>query len=189
MRIAYLDAATGISGDMTLAALIDAGVDAPHPLGHRFAGPAGVELRRRAVVKGRFRAHHVRSASRAARPPQLRRHQTADRRTRPAILAPSQKDLALRIFERSPKPRRTSTARPSTQVHFHEVGAIDSIVDIVGVAVGFDLLAADQIVCSPHSEVGPRLDRIAHGICPVPAPGTAELLRGIPLVDVPIEAN
>ena len=71
---------------------------------------------------------------------------------------------------------------------FHEVGAVDSIVDIVGAAVGFDLLAADRIVCN-FVPTGRGYVHIDHGICAVPAPGTAEILKGVPLADVPIEAE
>ena len=74
------------------------------------------------------------------------------------------------------------------RIHFHEVGAIDSIVDIVGAAVGFDVLGADQVVAS-RVPTGRGQVRIDHGICTVPTPGTAELLKGIPLVDVPIDAE
>lgn len=74
------------------------------------------------------------------------------------------------------------------KIHFHEVGAIDSIVDIVGAAVGFDVLGADQIVAS-RIPTGRGQVSIAHGICTVPTPGTAELLKGMPLVDVPIDAE
>ncbi len=74
------------------------------------------------------------------------------------------------------------------KIHFHEVGAIDSIVDIVGVAVAFDLLGIDRVVCNAIP-TGRGFVKIDHGICPVPAPGTAEILKGIPLADIPIEAE
>ena len=77
---------------------------------------------------------------------------------------------------------------PLEKVHFHEVGAIDSIVDIVGAAVGFDLLGAERVVCS-RVPTGHGSIRIAHGVCSVPAPATAELLKGVPLVDVPVDAE
>jgi uncharacterized protein (TIGR00299 family) protein len=74
------------------------------------------------------------------------------------------------------------------KVHFHEVGAIDSIADIVGVAVGVDLLAADELICSPIP-TGSGYVEIAHGRCSVPAPATAELLKGIPLAPSTVESE
>jgi uncharacterized protein (TIGR00299 family) protein len=74
------------------------------------------------------------------------------------------------------------------QIHFHEVGAIDSIVDLVGSAIGWDLLGADIVMSSPIPP-GRGYVHIAHGVCPIPTPGTAELLKGLPLADVPINAE
>ncbi len=71
-------------------------------------------------------------------------------------------------------------------IHFHEVGAIDSIVDIVGSAIALDLLGVDRFVSSPVP-TGRGKVRIAHGLCAVPTPGTLELLKGIPLADSDVE--
>ncbi len=105
-----------------------------------------------------------------------------------ADLTDRQRTLANRIFTAVAHAEATVHGMSIDKVHFHEVGAIDSIVDIVGAAVGFDHLAADEVVCSPVPP-GRGFVHIDHGICPVPAPGTAELLKGIPLADVPIEAE
>ena len=74
------------------------------------------------------------------------------------------------------------------KVHFHEVGAVDSIADIVGSAIGFDLLGIDRIVCSPVP-TGHGFVEIAHGRCSIPAPATAELLRGVPLAELDVEGE
>ena len=74
------------------------------------------------------------------------------------------------------------------KVHFHEVGAADSIADIVGAAVGWDLLGVDRIMASPVPTGMGRI-KIAHGECSIPAPATAELLRGIPLAESTIEGE
>jgi hypothetical protein len=77
---------------------------------------------------------------------------------------------------------------PLEKVHFHEVGALDSIADIVGVAIGLDLLGAER--CTSRSvPTGSGTVKCAHGIMPIPAPGTAELLRGVPLASSPIKAE
>lgn len=188
MRIAYLDCSTGISGDMTLAALIDAGVD-PAILRAAVAslGLEGVNLVTQTVIKGGFRATYVR----VEHPEQHAHRHLADIH---ALIegahgiTPTQRDLALRIFGAVAEAEARVHGTTLDKIHFHEVGAIDSIVDIVGAAVGFDVLGADQIVAS-RIPTGRGQVSIAHGICTVPTPGTAELLKGIPLVDVPIDAE
>ncbi len=188
MRIAYLDCSTGISGDMTLAALIDAGVDREAILtGIRSLGLAGVELRIDTVIKGGFRATYVR----VEHPEQHAHRHLGDVEKiieQASAITPSQKELAREIFLAVATAEAAVHGSTIDKVHFHEVGAIDSIVDIVGAAIGFDLLDADHIVCSPIPTGRGRI-KLDHGICTVPAPGTAELLKGIPLADVPVEGE
>lgn len=188
MKIAYLQCSTGISGDMTLAALIDAGVD---PDSIRKAVDSlnlpDVQLQIRDVMKGCFRATKID----VIHPPQhAHRHysdivQILDQATG---LTDRQRVLAQQVFLAVAQAEARVHGTDIEQIHFHEVGAVDSIVDIVGAAVGFDLLGCDQIICSPLPP-GRGMVQIDHGLCPVPTPGTAELLKGIPLVDVPIEAE
>ena len=188
MRIAYFDCSTGISGDMTLGALIDAGVDADAiRAGIDSLDLAGVRLQTEAVVKAGFRATHVRVEH-----PEQHAHRHLSHIVQLIDGADSvtskQKELAKRIFAALGEAEATVHGSTIEKVHFHEVGAIDSIVDIVGAAIGLDRLGVDQIVCS-SIPTGRGQIRIAHGICTVPAPGTAELLKGIPLRDVPVEAE
>jgi uncharacterized protein (TIGR00299 family) protein len=103
-------------------------------------------------------------------------------------LTDRQKHLARRIFTRLAEAEAKVHGMAVEKVHFHEVGAADSIADIVGAAVGWDLLGVDRIVASPVP-TGSGKVKIAHGECSIPAPATAELLRGIPLApsSVPFE--
>lgn len=188
MRIAYLDCSTGISGDMTLGALIDAGVDAAAiRAGIDSLGLPGVRLVIAHVMRCGFRATHVR----VEHPEQHAHRHLSDIvkiiDAAKALTAP-QRSLAKDIFTAVAKAEAKVHGSTVEKVHFHEVGAIDSIVDIVGAAIGFDLLGADQIVASAVP-TGRGQVRIAHGVCTVPTPGTAELLKGIPLVNVPVEAE
>jgi uncharacterized protein (TIGR00299 family) protein len=97
-------------------------------------------------------------------------------------LTASQKDLARRVFTRLAEAEAKVHGTTVDKVHFHEVGAADSIADIVASAVGWDLLGAKQTVSSPIPTGTGRV-KIAHGVCSVPAPATAELLAGIPLAE------
>ncbi len=188
MRIAYLDCACGISGDMTLAALIDAGVDLEIILrGIESLGLTGVELHLEKVVKGGFRALQI-----EVKHPEQHAHRHLKDITklidRAEEISKPQKALAKKIFQAIAEAEAHVHGTTVDKIHFHEVGAIDSIVDIVGVAIGFDLLDVEEVVSSPVPTGRGRIE-IAHGVCPIPTPGTAELLKGIPLVDVPVEAE
>jgi uncharacterized protein (DUF111 family) len=103
-------------------------------------------------------------------------------------LTPGQKDSAGRIFQRLAEVEAKVHGSTVQQVHFHEVGAVDSIADIVAAAVGWDLLRAERLVVSPIPTGSGRIT-IAHGECNVPAPATAELLRGVPLAACDVQAE
>ena len=179
MKLAYLDCASGISGDMTLGALVDAGIDLAilnDAVGSM--GLPGLRLVAEEVRKKGFRATQVRVE---CEPEHVHRHlkhivALIDQ----SRLTDRQKDLARRIFTRLGEAEAKVHGVPIEKVHFHEVGAADSIADIVGAAVGWDLLGVDRIVASTVPTGTGRI-RIAHGECSIPAPATAELLRGVPL--------
>lgn len=188
MRIAYLDCASGISGDMTVAALIDAGVDAEAiRAGIESLALPGVKVHLDEVMRGGFRAKHFR----VEHPEQhAHRHLSDIQRiiNQSEALTDDQRDLALRIFGAVAQAEATVHGTSIEKVHFHEVGAIDSIVDITAAAIGFDLLGVEEIVCSAVP-TGRGTVQIAHGTCAIPTPGTAELLKGVPLADVPVNAE
>ena len=92
-------------------------------------------------------------------------------------LSPRVKEHSKAIFKAIGEAEARVHHKSLETIHFHEVGAIDSIVDIIGAAIGFDLLGVDQVVSSPIP-TGRGQVLIAHGVCAVPTPGTAELLKG-----------
>jgi uncharacterized protein (TIGR00299 family) protein len=98
------------------------------------------------------------------------------------------KDLARRIFRRIGNAEAKIHGTALETVHFHEVGAVDSIVDVVGAAVGLQLLGAAQIVCAPLPMTR-GVVRCAHGTFPLPAPATLEILKGLPVVADPAEVE
>lgn len=188
MRIAYLDCASGISGDMTVAALVDAGLD-PEVLrtGIESLNLPGVTVHIDEVERCGFRAKYFR----VEHPEQHAHRHLSDIRqiiNRSEGLNDNQRDVALRIFHAVAEAEAKVHGSTVDKVHFHEVGAIDSIVDIVAAAIGFDQLDVEELYCS-RVPTGRGQVKIAHGYCPVPTPGTAELLKGIPLADVPVEAE
>lgn len=186
MKAAHFDCFSGISGDMTLAALIDAGVDAEAIR----AGVASLGLPIELEIE------KVRKCGLAATYVHVEAPEETSHRFLPEIeeilgrgsLTPPQRALALRIFRRLAEAEATVHGVPVEQVHFHEVGALDSIADIAGAAIGFDLLGVEY-VSSRSVPTGSGMVKCAHGLMPVPAPATAALLRGVPLAASPLKAE
>jgi hypothetical protein len=187
MRIAYLDCASGISGDMTLGALVDAGADlATIQAGIASLGLPGVHLTASEVKKHGFRATQITIVHQPEHKHRHLRHITA--MIDASLLTSRQKELATRIFTRLAEAEAKVHGTTIQQVHFHEVGAVDSIADIVGSAIGWDLLGVERIISSAVP-TGCGFIEIAHGRCSLPAPAVGELLRGVPLAEskVPFE--
>jgi uncharacterized protein (TIGR00299 family) protein len=186
VKALHFDCFSGISGDMTLAALIDAGVDADAiRSGLASLGlPIAVEIEK--VRKGGFASTYVRVEA-----PEEHEHRflpDVEAILNRGTLTPPQRDLALRIFRRLAEAEAAVHGLPLERVHFHEVGALDSIADIAGAAIGLDLLGAERVT-SRSVPTGSGTVKCAHGVMPVPAPATAELLKGVPLAPSPVKAE
>jgi uncharacterized protein (TIGR00299 family) protein len=180
MRCGYFDCFSGAAGDMILAALLHAGLalDALQEAVTRLRLP-GVELTAEQVHRGDLAATQVTVHVGAAA--DHHRHlpeilQIIDQ----AGFSPRVTTPARRVFTRLATAEATVHGIPVDRVHFHEVGAADAIVDIVGACAGLDALDLDEIVCSPLP-TGSGTVTCEHGQFPIPAPATAELLRGVPL--------
>lgn len=186
MKIAYFDCFSGISGDMTLGALVDLGVGVDRmQAGVRSMGLEGVGITAEVIKKAGFRAVQVKIQHPDERP-HRHLHQIEEMIDRGTEIEPNAKSLAKRIFgligEAEAKMHHTSVRK----VHFHEVGAIDSIADIVGAAIGFQALGIERFESSAVP-TGCGSIQIAHGLVSIPAPATAELLCGIPIAASSIE--
>lgn len=187
MRIAYLDCASGISGDMTLGALVDAGIElAAMQAGIDSLGLPACKLVATEVKKRGFRATQVVVEH---EPEHAHRHlHHITRMIERSTLTPAQRGLATAVFTRLAEAEAHVHGTTIEKVHFHEVGAVDSIADIVGASIGWDLLGVERIYASPIP-TGAGFVQIAHGRCSIPAPATAELLRGVPLADFPVQGE
>jgi uncharacterized protein (TIGR00299 family) protein len=170
----------GIAGDMFLAAALDAGVDRS-ALEARLAtlGLPGwrLEVTRRSVSG--IQATHVDVVVEGEQPPSRRLADVLDLVGRSG-LPPRARAAALAVFERIGRAEAKVHGVPVEEVHFHEVGAVDSIVDVCGAAVVLDLLGWPRVVASPP-ELGRGLVKTAHGPMPVPPPAVLELLAGKPV--------
>src|SRR5579884_3165925 len=178
MNICYLDAFSGIRGDMTVGALVDAGADAGAlaqaldslQTGARFR----VEATKRAgIAASKFYVDHEAGKAHRHLSHIVRLIDAAD-------LSERAKGNAKAVFERLGAAEAKVHGTSIEKVHFHEVGAVDSICDIVGACVALDLLNVDEIHVSAIN-VGSGTVKTEHGIMPVPAPATAELLSGRPV--------
>lgn len=188
MKIAYLDCVSGISGDMTLGALVDAGVDIQAlQAGIDSLGLTPVKLVATEVKRHGFRGLKV-NVEHEPEKAHRHLHHITEKIDASTVLTAPQKDLAKRIFTRLGEAEAKVHGTTLRKVHFHEVGAVDSIADIVGAAIGITLLGVDRIVCSPIPP-GSGYIQIEHGRVSVPAPATAELLKGIPLAPSNVTAE
>jgi uncharacterized protein (TIGR00299 family) protein len=185
--IAYFDCASGASGDMVLGALVDAGCE----LGAlesalESLGVAGWRLEARTVERGGLRGTHL-----VVRTEPTRRFHTLADMLRPierSILSDAVKGRATAVLRRLAEAEARVHRVAVDDVHFHEVGELDTLVDVVGSVAGLETLGVDRVHVSPLPLGGGTVET-AHGRLPVPAPATAELLRGFPVYDSGIAAE
>ena len=179
MRVAHLDPFSGIAGDMFLAACLDAGVVSPETLMARFGslglGDARVNAER--VKRAGLSGTHVRFEVDGDAP--SRDWREIRELIQQSGLADAERERALGMFAHLAQAEAKVHAVPVDDVHFHEVGALDSILDVVGAAVAIEALSAEQWFCAPVN-LGSGTVETEHGTLPVPAPATLELLRGVP---------
>ena len=178
MKICYIDAFSGLAGDMLLGALADGGADRiaiSHAL-ESFAIGATIEwqrVQRRGVSATKFRVS-------VSEPPKHRHLSGILNLIHAAPLPEAAKSKAERVFRLLGEAEAAVHGVDIEKVHFHEVGAVDSICDIVGICLALEQLGIERIYCSPIN-VGSGTVETEHGILPVPAPATAKLLQGKPI--------
>lgn len=214
MRIAYFDCFAGISGDMILGALVDLGLPLPVLEAELRKLPVdGYRLRVSRVNKlgltatkvdvllaeeggerladsefeevgahhhGQDHPHHHNDHGR-----QLSQIVELIQGSR---LAPTVKEMAVKIFRRLGEAEAKVHGVPVEKVHFHEVGGVDAIVDVVGCAIGFHHLGITEVFASPV-HLGQGMIRMAHGLYPIPGPATANLLAGVPVYQTQIKGE
>lgn len=178
MKLAYLDLIAGASGDMLLAALVDAGLPCEE-LQRSLAGLhlPGFEIACAKVMRGAFSATRVevRTDDRAS----ARHLPEIETIIRESDLSAKVKERSLRIFRRMIEVEAAIHNAPVEAVHLHELGALDTIVDVTGVLLGLELLGIERVICSPVP-LGRGMLRGAHGPMPLPAPATVALLVARP---------
>lgn len=185
--VAYLDCSTGVSGDKFLGALLDAGsangaFTARHleSLLEQLAPEARVTVRR--VTSHGISAIGV--GVEAAEQPAHRRWRDIREALRAARLADTVRGRSEEVFEALAHAEAAAHGCAVDDVHFHEVGALDSILDVVGVCAGLEALGIESLTASPVATGWGTVDT-SHGVLPVPAPATAALLIGVPTVPGP----
>lgn len=190
MKIAYFDCFSGASGDMIMGSLLDAGLSLEHlrdqikklGLSHY---DIGVEKVTKKGISGsqalvtidqHHHDHHHRYLSHIK---EIINNST---------LSESVKEKSTAIFQRLAEAESEVHGFEVENVHFHEVGAMDAIIDVVGAVIGFNALGIKKIVCSPL-HVGSGTVECAHGTLPVPAPATAELIKGRPVYSTGVKGE
>jgi len=185
MKQAYLDCSSGISGDMFLAVLIDAGVPVDRLFGELKKLPLGFyEFKRTRTVRGGLVGTRVEIRVPGDQP--HRKLADVQAILEKASLPEKAASQALKIFNQLAEVEGKLHNVPPGEIYFHEVGAVDAVIDIVGTCVALELLEISDLICSPLN-VGSGRVNAAHGSLPVPAPATAELLKDIPVYSSGVE--
>jgi len=198
-RVLYFDCFSGISGDMAIGALLDAGLplaELQRALGSLALGDAHVHAKkvlRAGVSATKFSVHEHRHDNADHDHDQQHDHPHSHAGSHPhrhlsaifklidsSALSPSGRERAKAMFQRLGEAEAVIHQMPVEKVHLHEVGALDSIIDIVGIVFAMEWAGADQVVCSPLN-VGGGMVQSAHGLFPVPAPATLKILGDAPL--------
>lgn len=179
MKTLYLDAFAGISGDMMLGALVDLGV--PLDVFRSVAGTLGlsdveisaVKTERKGIAAVKI---HVRAPERGV----VRTYAHIKSQIAKSSLSPGVKKNSQRIFALLAEAESRIHSRSIDQVHFHELGSADTMVDIAGSAAGLAHLGVEELLCSPLP-MGTGMIKTSHGIYPIPAPAVVEILKDIPV--------
>lgn len=180
MKIAYFDCQSGISGDMILGALVDLGVDFKAiQKGLKTLPLKGYELKFRRVRRGAMGGTKIDVLVKPSAHTHSRNIGDIQKIVQGSKLPRKVITQSLEIFERIARAEARVHRIRIDKVHFHEVGAVDSIIDVVGGVLALELLAVDRVLASPIN-TGEGTVACDHGILPVPAPATLELLKGIP---------
>ncbi|HSK64448.1 MAG TPA: nickel pincer cofactor biosynthesis protein LarC, partial [Pyrinomonadaceae bacterium] len=187
MKTLYFDCFAGASGDMILCAMVAAGIDRD-VLREQLSllNVEGFSVDFEIVDRSGLSAVYARVETTDEH---KHRHLSDVKKIiESSGVSESAKTLAVKIFTRLAEAEARVHNEPVDHVHFHEVGALDAIVDIVGAAICFDLLGIERFVCSPL-HVGSGTVQMAHGRFPVPPPAVAELLKGAPFYSSDIQGE
>ncbi|SNX55068.1 nickel pincer cofactor biosynthesis protein LarC [Thermoanaerobacterium sp. RBIITD] len=182
MKILYFDCFSGISGDMTISSLLSHGINA-----EKFKDELkGLSLEGYNLVFGTTKKNGITANTFKVEYDDHHHHHRSMKDIQDIInksnLDKNVKEMSLRIFQNIADAEGKIHGLPSDEVHFHEVGAVDSIVDIVGTSILINMIMPDKIIFS-KLPIGSGFVNSQHGLIPVPAPATMELLRDIPIYD------
>ncbi len=202
-RVLYFDCFSGISGDMAMAALIDLGLDPRvvqeeltklHLSGYELEikktqqlSISGTDVKVKLASEGEVHVHDHKNEHEHGHETYSNKHlhsHDVERNLADIIkiihdshISQNAKDLGIKIFREIALAEAKVHGKPVEEVRFHEIGAVDSIVDILGTAICFDLLKIDMVVCSPVKE-GRGFVQCRHGVMPIPVPAVAQMLQG-----------
>ncbi len=179
MKIAYFDAFAGISGDMALGALLDVGVPLDYLHSELKKLPlTNYELRAKEVERGTIKATKV--SVQAEEKGVVRTWPNVKAIIKDSDLDAATKDKATEVFLKLAEAESKIHRKSLDKIHFHEVGAVDSIVDIVGAVIGMAYLKVEKVFASEIA-TGYGVVRTSHGLMPIPAPATLEILKDVPV--------